>query len=810
MATITTRSGKGSPLTHNEVDANFTNLNTDKLELSGGTMTGDLILNAGPTVALGAATKQYVDTIAAAGIHYHDPVRVESPSNLNATYDNGTSGVGATLTNAGTLAAITVDGVALSLNDRVLVYSQTNAAHNGVYAVTTVGDGSTAWVLTRTTDTDSYGTSDPDALGQGDAFFVKEGDTGAGELYVMNTEGTITFGTTSITFSQIAETAVYSAGTGLTLDGTTFNTVQDISTTASPTFAGATVNGNVVVTGTVDGRDIAADGAKIDGIEANADVTDATNVEAAGAVMDGDIGSTVQAYDANLTSFVSTFTLPTTDGSADQILKTDGSGNLAFADASGGGTIQLTAAEALSAGDPVVVNSSGKAAVVTGGSGSLVENYQSFTTGNTGTLVTSTFAHWSETSQKLGFFYRNGIYFSFGYGSVDQTTGAVSSTGTATIQFPSTYAPDGIGVYDATADRHIAFVSRYNGSSTDYWHCSVSPTGYASSLQTWSTGSTWTTYSQNMCLVYHGGIGKCLIIRAGSGGVYAAIITLDGSGNVSIGTETQISTSTSYSTPHAVYDPDNDIVSLFMSRSSQSRVYWQGITVSGSTITSTSVKNAYIGFTPAAGTLKAAYDKKEQCYAITGRISTASGIIAIECDGSTISTRGSALTNLGGSYATVNLEYIEGPSQFAVFHHANYLYIRSYFITASGIERRYTTGYLDDQNTAVDVPYDGSAAVSNNLIMIPFEESNNVVKIFSGASAYNNQNYDSFIGFSDGSYTSGATATINVVGSINTSQTGLTTGTKYYVQSDGTLGTSADTIEVSAGTALSATSILVR
>lgn len=43
-----------------------------------------------------------------------------------------------------------------------------------------------------------------------------------------------------------------------------------------------------------------------------------------------------QAYDANLTSFVSAFTLPTTDGSADQVLKTDGSGNLSFTTVSGG------------------------------------------------------------------------------------------------------------------------------------------------------------------------------------------------------------------------------------------------------------------------------------------------------------------------------------------------------------------------------------------------------------------------------------------------------------------------------------------
>ena len=47
MSTITTRSGKGSPLTNNEVDNNFTNLNTDKAELSGATFTGEIIANAG-------------------------------------------------------------------------------------------------------------------------------------------------------------------------------------------------------------------------------------------------------------------------------------------------------------------------------------------------------------------------------------------------------------------------------------------------------------------------------------------------------------------------------------------------------------------------------------------------------------------------------------------------------------------------------------------------------------------------------------------------------------------------------------------
>jgi len=173
------------------------------------------------------ANKQYVDGLVTQGISYHEPVFVESPNttgNLNATYNNGSSGVGATLTNAGTQVALTVDGVLMTVGKRVLVYNQTNQAENGVYTVTTVGTGSTNWVLTRAADANTYGLRDPNALGYNDAFFVTNGDTGAGETYVCTTTGTITFGTTAITFAQISSAQVYNAGTGLNLSpATTFN-----------------------------------------------------------------------------------------------------------------------------------------------------------------------------------------------------------------------------------------------------------------------------------------------------------------------------------------------------------------------------------------------------------------------------------------------------------------------------------------------------------------------------------------------------------------------------------------------------------
>jgi hypothetical protein len=227
------------------------------LPKAGGTMTGNLILNADPTTSLGAATKEYVDTIAAAGIHYHDPVRVEHPSNLNATYNNGTAGVGATLTNAGTNAALVLDDVSMTSGDRVLVANQTDQTQNGIYTVTTVGDGSTAWVLTRSTDTDTSGPSDPNAFGKGDAFFIKEGTTNAGHLDVMTVAGTITFGTTNIVFAEVAETSIYSAGTDITLSGTTFNLNSTIAADTTGNAATATAletARNIAVTGAVTGN----------------------------------------------------------------------------------------------------------------------------------------------------------------------------------------------------------------------------------------------------------------------------------------------------------------------------------------------------------------------------------------------------------------------------------------------------------------------------------------------------------------------------------------------------------------------------
>jgi hypothetical protein len=190
-----------------------------------------LTLTQNPVNPLDAATKQYVDA-AVEGLNVHAPAAAATTANLTATYNNGVSGVGATLTNAGAQAAFAVDGYTAILGARILVKNQTAGAENGVYTVTTLGSGSTNWVLTRATDMDDVGNSSSQ-LGPGDYVFVSSGTQNAGTAWVVTTPLPITIGTTPITFVQFAGPGTYTAGAGLTLTGTQFSITSTGVTPAS-------------------------------------------------------------------------------------------------------------------------------------------------------------------------------------------------------------------------------------------------------------------------------------------------------------------------------------------------------------------------------------------------------------------------------------------------------------------------------------------------------------------------------------------------------------------------------------------------
>lgn len=213
-----------SALTNSAVTVGTTAISLGSSSLTLGGLSS-VTVTADPTTAFQLATKQYVDGLASTGLYYHQPVQVATTQDLatqtggTVTYNNGVAGVGATITLS--VALNTLDGYSLVNTNRILVKDEINQAYNGVYTWATGG-----LVLTRSTDTDSYGTGTGD-LSENDYFFVQNGTTNKGNSYVCTTQGTIVFGTTAITFAQFSTSQVYTGTSPIQVSGTviSLNTV---------------------------------------------------------------------------------------------------------------------------------------------------------------------------------------------------------------------------------------------------------------------------------------------------------------------------------------------------------------------------------------------------------------------------------------------------------------------------------------------------------------------------------------------------------------------------------------------------------
>ena len=239
----------------------ITSLDVDNMTLDSNTISttdsnGDLVLSPNGTGSVtvpsgyearsgfgsdSLVNKTYVDSVAN-GLDVKASVRVATTANLAGTYNNGAG----TIT-ASSNGAISVDGVSLVVNDRILVKDQSTAAQNGFYKVTTVGSGSAAFVLTRTPDADAAS-----ELTAGAFTFTEEGSANADNGYVLSTNGAITLGTTGITFEQFSGAGQISAGNGLTKTGNTIDavgTADKITVSANAiTIASSYVGQNTITT----------------------------------------------------------------------------------------------------------------------------------------------------------------------------------------------------------------------------------------------------------------------------------------------------------------------------------------------------------------------------------------------------------------------------------------------------------------------------------------------------------------------------------------------------------------------------------
>src|SRR6056300_333817 len=164
--------------------------------------------------------KSYVDAIAE-GLHVHASTKAATTQTLalesgdTVTYNNGTLGVGATLTLSTGIS--TLDGYTLVDGDRILIKDESTQAHNGIYIRTS------STVFTRATDFDTTA-----EIASGDFLFVENGTTNGSNGYVQ-TETTTTIGTSAINFEQFSGAGQIDAGAALSKTGNQLNVEVDNS-----------------------------------------------------------------------------------------------------------------------------------------------------------------------------------------------------------------------------------------------------------------------------------------------------------------------------------------------------------------------------------------------------------------------------------------------------------------------------------------------------------------------------------------------------------------------------------------------------
>ena len=476
-------------------------------------------------------------------------------------------------------------------------------------------------------------------------------------------------------------------------------------------------------------------------------------------------------------------------------------------------TASLVASGTLSNGQTVIVTSDGKVAgISTSGESQIIGSESVFESASTSDVV----AQYDSNLQKVVIAYYDGGNSNYGTAVVGTVSGTSISFGSPVVFNEASTSYNSIA-FDSTNNKVIIGFRDSNGYGTAIVG-TVSGTSISfGSKNSWNSTSTFW-----ISLAYDTNAEKVAIFYRDSGGGKAIIGTVSGT-SISYGSAVSYTSNTAdYNA--AVYDSTNQKV-VVAYEDDDNNDYATAIvgTVSG---TSISFGSAVVFSSNTTDLFSGTYDSDTGKVIFTGRENVSGsgyrGFAIVGTISGTSISFGTAVPYTGFSGS--------GPQQQDVVYDSSAKRVVVFYQDANdSYKGKFVVGKVDGDNNTITFGstfivndgetwpgHNGAATYDSNAqrVVFSYRDSGNsnygtaiVVK-----TGYVDTNLasENFIGFSDAAYTNGQTAKIQVVTAIDDAQSGLTTGSKHYVQNDGTLSTTAGSPSVLAGTAISDTEIIVK
>lgn len=475
-----------------------------------------------------------------------------------------------------------------------------------------------------------------------------------------------------------------------------------------------------------------------------------------------------------------------------------GDGSTAGGNQVGGGSgavLEATASGALANGDLVVVNSDGTVSVVAGAAGA-IGTPATFASGSKA-FIGSTF---DATNNKVVICYQDTSNSSYGTAVVGDVSGSSINFGTPVI-FHSVSIQYTSATFDSS-NAKVVIGYMYSGFRAVVGTVSGTSISFGSPTLLDGTGNgyvslTFDTVSSKTVAVYgsSSGIDSCLLTVSGTsitGGPFTALT----------GTPDRIQSS--------IDGNSGKVVAVYEDASNSSYGTAVVITISGTT-TSFGTPVVFSGTNRIYNPF-IAFDNVQNKALVAYRSSTGAGEAIVGTVSGTSISFGATYAFGGANISQPSVSFNEGANGFGIGYRDNgnsgYGTVLPASISGTAISFGTTTVFDSTSTTAfANATYDSNAQKS----IFAYRD----ITVASGKGvAYSppstNLTATNYIGISDGAYADTDTATIQIATAVDDAQTGLTAGSQYYVQTDGTLSTTAGTPSVLAGTAISATELIIK